>query len=277
VGFTETYNYSFISSKDKEFFKLKNVIELENPISSDFSYLRPSLLINLLKNIFKNQRDFSNINIFEIGKTFNILNSYASEANRIAIASNCLSFYEAKGIIDLIFEKIGIADDIIYKSLDNKDKDFFDNKKGSFIFIKDKEIGYVGLVSQRVLQYFKIKNQIVAIELNFDEVSKIASEDYEYRPISKYPAAMRDLSIFVPIDVKVENVLAVIQNAGGDLIKNIDLFDIYEGDSLPQGKKSLAFRIVYQSYDHTLSSEEVSSIHDKIVSKLVKNKGWEVR
>jgi phenylalanyl-tRNA synthetase beta chain len=277
VGFTEVYNYSFISQKDKDFLKLKNIIELENPISSDFSYLRPSLLINLLKNIFKSQRDFSNIDIFEIGKAFSISNNYVFENNKIAIVSNHLSFYEAKGVIDLIFEKMGITDDIIYKNLDNKDNDFFDNKKGSFIFVNGKEIGYLGLVSQRVLQYFKIKDQIVAIELNFDEISKIASEDYEYRPISKYPAAIRDLSILIPVDVKVESVLSLIQKSGGDLVKDVDLFDIYEGDPLPEGKKSLAFRIVYQSYDKTLNSDEVNNLHNKIINELIKNKGWEVR
>ena len=118
---------------------------------------------------------------------------------------------------------------------------------------------------------------VFVLDLDFKKIIRIALEEQEYRPISSYPAAIRDLAILVPRNTRVVEVLNQINSAGGKLVCDVDLFDIYKGEEIPQGKQNLAFHIIYQSENKTLSSKEVDSLHQKIVKRLEKNLTWEVR
>ena len=113
--------------------------------------------------------------------------------------------------------------------------------------------------------------------MDFEKLKTLAVEDQEYRPISKYPATVRDLAVLVPPTVKVEEVLNVIEVAGGSLVIDVDLFDIYEGEGIPDGQKNLAFHIIYQAQDRTLTSIEVYKIHQNIIKALEENPTWQVR
>ena len=96
-------------------------------------------------------------------------------------------------------------------------------------------------------------------------------------PISKHPAAIRDLSILVPKKVKTVDVLNIINALGGVLVRDVDLFDIYEGKEVPFGKKNFAFRIIYQAEDRTLETNEIDKVHQKIIKILDENPEWQVR
>ncbi len=105
----------------------------------------------------------------------------------------------------------------------------------------------------------------------------MTSEEHEYRPISRFPSAVRDIAVLVPREVKVSQVLNKIHDTGKELIRDVDLFDIYEGEELPAGKKNLAFHIIYQAEDKTLTAEDIDKIQNKIIQSLEKEKRWEVR
>ena len=123
-----------------------------------------------------------------------------------------------------------------------------------------------------------LKNgKVIVFDIDFEKLRKLCSEEHEYQPISQYPAAIRDLAVLVPGDVKVVDVLNRINTAGGSLVRDIDLFDIYEGAELPEGKKNLAFHIIYQAEDRTLKSKEIDAIQNKIIKVLEKDPDWEVR
>jgi len=274
LGFTEVYNYSFISQKDAENFNYNNkeLIEIENPISSDFQYLRPTLIINLLKNIDKNYKNFKEIKIFELGKVFN---KTFKEKKMLSGAITGNDFYFAKGIIDSLFQKIGIANvwyDEYHPTPEMSKNSMWHPKKCAEIKLNSEEIGFLGEISQQI----KIPRTIV-FDIDFEKLSKLASEEQEYKPLSRYPAAIRDIAILVPFNVKVEEVLNVIYNVGGPLIRDVDLFDIYQGEELPEGKKNLAFHIIYQAEDRTLSSEEIDNLQGKIIRSLEENLEWQVR
>ena len=115
----------------------------------------------------------------------------------------------------------------------------------------------------------KFKNNI--FELNFEKLAKLATEEQEYRPISKFPPVKRDLSILVNLDIQVDEILQAIQNIEPKLIHDVDLFDMYEGPELPDNKKSLAFKIIYQSHEHTLTDAEANKLHEKVMNNLEKN------
>ncbi len=135
----------------------------------------------------------------------------------------------------------------------------------------------MGEISPQILDKIRIALKTVYFEIFFDKLSKLASEEHEYRPISRFPAAIRDIAVLVPQFVRVEEVLNKIETVAGSLIRDIDLFDIYEGEELPQGKKNLAFHLIYQAEDRTLSSKEIDQIQDKIIKAIEEESEWQVR
>ncbi|MFH1036924.1 MAG: phenylalanine--tRNA ligase subunit beta [Patescibacteria group bacterium] len=279
IGFTEVYNYCFISDADKDIFGNGKLIEIENPLSVDQKYLRPSLVPNLLKAVQKNEKNSGKIKIFELGKTFKKEGSDFKEKRMLTLAVLGEEFYGLKGVADALLEKLGIGNvwyDSFKPTPEETKLSMWHSKKCAEVKIDDKEIGFLGEISPRVLGDLKISRTTV-LDIDFDLLCKHCSEEHEYRPISKFPAAVRDISILVPKDVLVEEVLNKIEKAGGNTIRDIDLFDIYEGNELPGQKKNLAFHIIYQAEDRTLSSVEIDEIQNKIIKALEKMSEWQVR
>lgn len=281
-SFTEVYNYSFISQKDADIFSLKKeLVEIENPVSDEQRYLRPSLIINLLKNIRSNLKYYCEIKIFEIGKTFQNFKEITMLAGVIARKEEEKElFYELKGIIDLLLNKLCISDiwyDQYQPIPEESNLNFWHPKKCAEIKVGQQEIGFLGEISPKILQALKIKEKVCLFDINFELLEKLCSEEQEYRPLSLFPAAVRDLAILVPREVKVVDVMNKINAVGGALVRDVDLFDMYEGKQLPEGKKNLAFHLVYQAEDHTLTAKEIEQIHNKIIKTLEKDPSWEVR
>ncbi len=285
AGFSEVYNYSFISNDDSKIFEEVNLIEVENPVSAEQRYLRPSLIPALLKNVQKNQKYFQEIKIFELGKTFrkcqmSNVKCQMSEKRMLTATMTGEKFYEAKGIIDLLLEKLGISNiwyDEYQPTPEESKLSIWHQKRCAEIKIDQEEIGFLGEISPKILDAFKIQGKAVFFDIDFEKLQKLASEEHEYQPISIYPAAIRDIAILVPRFVKVEDVLNKIETGGGKLIRDVDLFDIYEGEEIPEGKKNLAFHIIYQAEDRTLSSVEIDEVQQKIIEALEENPDWEVR
>jgi len=287
AGFSEVYNYSFISEKDREIFKYKNteLVEVENPTSFDFQYLRPSLIPNLLKNIEKNQRSFAEITIFELGKIFfkEQRTKSKEQINEKRMLTGTImgeAFYQAKGVIDVLLNRLGISNiwyDEYQPTPEESKFSIWQPKKCAEIKINHEEIGFLGEISPKILDNLKIVAKVIIFDIDFEKLSKLASEEHEYQPISRFPAAIRDLAILVPRETRVEEVLNKIETTGGALIRDIDLFDIYDGEELPAGKKNLAFHIVYQAQDRTLTSGEIDEIQNRIIKDLEKETDWQVR
>jgi len=278
AGFTEVYNYSFFGEEEAKLFGYEEkLIEVENPLSQEYKYLRASLIPNLLKNVKKNQRYFPKIKIFELGKIFQPPKS----ENRILVGViTGDAFYEVKGVVDLLLNKLGIAN-IWYDEYPNelkRSKTFWLHpQKCAEIKVDHQKIGFLGEVSPKILSRLDIKERTVLFDIDFEKLSQLASEEHEYRPISKFPSAVRDIAVLVSRNVKIAEVLNKIYDTGGKIIRDVDLFDIYEGKEIPAGKKNLAFHIIYQTQDRTLSSEEIDELQNKIIKILEKNPGWTVR
>ena len=238
--------------------------------------MRPSLIPNLLKNVSKNQKIVGEIKIFELGKIFR----KDGEKRMLTVLMKGDMFFEAKGTIDLLFNKLGIAKvwyDEFEATPEESKTSLWVQKKCAEIKVNQEEIGFLGEISPKILERLKIVEKFVAFDLDFEKLSKLSSEEHEFRPISSYPAAIRDMAVLVPRDVLVEEILNKIEIAGGELVRDVDLFDIYEGEELPEGKKNLAFHIIYQAEDRTLSSTEVDKIHKKIINALEEDPEWQVR
>ncbi|MDD5433424.1 MAG: hypothetical protein PHE77_02065 [Candidatus Pacebacteria bacterium] len=114
-------------------------------------------------------------------------------------------------------------------------------------------------------------------DLDFDKIIKLANEQTEYEPIVFHPAAFRDLAVVVPLGTKVVDILNIINASGGKIVKDVDLFDAYTGLELEEGKENLAFHIIYQDENKTLTAKEVDEEHKKIIKALEENPEWEIR
>ncbi|MEK9153345.1 MAG: phenylalanine--tRNA ligase subunit beta [Patescibacteria group bacterium] len=253
LGFCEAYNYTFIGEKDKEIFDYSNsdLLEIANPVSETNKFLRPSLAVHLLKNVRENLKNFSQVNLFEIGKVF----VQQKEQLRLAIIvagkkPTSDLFFQAKGVLETVMNGLGV-----------------DNFSLTDI---------VKPVNSALLEKLGIKVNVVVGEMDLQEVLQSANEQKKYQPISVYPVSLRDIAILMPQSVPAIEAMEAIKTAGGDLLVEVELFDIYSGPGLPAGKKNLAFHLVYQSPEKTLSTEEVNTIHQKIV-QAVEQAGWEVR
>jgi len=294
AGFTEVYNYSFISPEQFSIFNFQSSIEVENPISEEQKYLRPSLIPNLLKDVQKNQKNFREIRIFELGKIFQ---APKLEKRMLSGLMTGEAFYQMKGMIDLLLNKLGISN-VWYDEYQPTPEDYnppttsshspkgewapskisiWHPKKCAEIKVNHEEIGFLGEISQKILGELAIEGKIVVFDIDFEKLQRLSSEETIYQPISRYPAAVRDIAVLVPLEVRVEEVLNKIETAGGILVKDVDLFDIYEGEELPEGKKNLAFHIIYQAEDRTLSSKEIDEIQQKIIKTLEEDPEWQVR
>lgn len=282
IGFFEAQNYSFVSQKNKDDLGLldSDLIEILNPLSSEQQYLRPNLLINLLKNVKNNLAYYSDIKLFEIGNIFNkdeykdkiydVINLRLSGV--IAHKTDKDMFYEAKGVVDYLLSSMGIAD-YFYKDIDLKSNIWKRNAMAK-IELNGIDIGYVGVPQKMILDKMGINCQDVAIfDFDFAKLSDLATQEYEYQEIPKYPAIIRDISILVPFNAKIDDVLQRIDDVKSDLIEDVDLFDIFEKD----GNKSLAFHIIFQAKDRTLTGQEIDPIMQKIIEILSKNKDWKPR
>lgn len=267
LGFTEVYNYSFISGEEKKIFKLEKLIEIENPLNVNSEYLRDSLIPQIANNIKYNLKYYKDINIYEIGKVFKKEN----EELKFAGATSKQGYLYLKGILEEVLNDVFITD--IEYIPNKKNNQFWHKGKSAILKINQKEVGVIGHLSSYVLDKLELKIDPVFFELDFSLIQKYSSERNEYRPISNHPAAIRDLSVIIPFNEPSGLVLEEIYNTDLNLIQDIELFDIYENSN----KKSLSFHIIFQSQDRVLSKEELNDLQNKIISNLEKHPEWEVK
>ncbi len=268
-GFSEAYNYSFISEKDS--------VEVANPVSQDQKYMRSNLTVNLLKNIKENKKYFKEVRLFEIGNVFQKNNNKVEEKQKIAAVLYLLNdsnpateFYHLKGIIDSLLNKLQISDIWYDDAIEKNDlsiPDFCNKNRRAQIKVGNNCLGWIA----------EIDSKVAAFEMDFAKLVELATEERIYSPPSKYPSVVRDIAILTNKETKIVKVMNLINSSGGVLIRDIDLFDIYEGNNIPDSKKSLAFHIIYQSDEHTLTDKEVNDVHREIINVLKEKGGWEIR
>jgi len=276
LGLNESYQYSFLSLKEISLFKYdeSNAVKLINPISSRYQYLRFSLLPNLLKASAENSKRFNQVRLFEMGKIFK---SPDKEKEMLGITvfdnqSGFQEFYMLKGVIESLLGRLGITDVWFdghqVSGYQSGQATWHPNHRAE-IKIGQDMIGFLGEIHPRLAEELSISGQIFAAEIDLEKLINLASDQQEYEPISPYPAIVRDLSVVIPEETSIEKVIQVASLTGAELIRDIDLIDIYQDDQLAK-IKSITLRIVYQSPDKNLSATDVNAIERKIVQEFQK-------
>ncbi|MCK5412761.1 MAG: phenylalanine--tRNA ligase subunit beta [Candidatus Pacebacteria bacterium] len=282
LGFFEVYNYSFLGEKEISGVQLKieDHLELQNPLSEEFMFMRTSLLPDLLNNTRDNLKHRDSFKLFELGRIY--LKDSKDNVDERKILSGIMVnknqketlFYNTKEQLKLILEKIGI-NRLSYGKIENSES-FWHKGRSAKILSKKKVIGKIGEIHPIVLNNFDLSSRVVYFEIYIEELVNFYGEIKKYQKINKFPEVELDLSVVFDESVQWGEIKKAINSASNNLIQGVEPFDIYRGENLGENKKSIAFRISYQAEDRTLTDEEVKVVQDKIIDKLEKL-GGEVR
>jgi len=279
AGLTETYNYSFLSRQQVEKLKFDSVVELANPLSEDLVILRPSLIPAILENIKNNQADEAEIAIYEIGSVFLKKDGEIKKDDSgrdklpfqekrlvIALASDETEdlFRKLKGVIEFLLKYLNL--EVIFEFEITK----YNKSTSAKIIADGHNIGFMAELEKSVKQSFGVKKSAVIAEISLSELLNLVKNSpvKQFKESPRYPAVSRDLAFVVNKKILYNNIKKQIINFN-DLIKEVELFDVYQGDKLGEDKKSLAFHIIYQA-DKTLTSEEVDEVQEKLIKHLEK-------
>ena len=283
LGFNDTINYSLVSEEEATQYTLEDhhKVRLLMPMTETHSTLRQSLVPGLLYtvqyNVARKQKD---LKLLEIGRVFfgsgddNIqpketlyLSAALTGEERVTKwlkESSTLDFFAAKGYLEVVFERLGLEEKVTYKksTLEGMHPGRF-----AEVYLGEKRIGFIGEVHPQVADKLGL-NTTYVFEINLDEVISESKVKPKYEEVTKYPEITRDIAMLVDVKDEYQNIYNVIESVNSKLITNVELFDLYAGAELLAGKKSLALTITYSDKQKTLTDEEVTAVHEKVLAAL---------
>lgn len=289
MGVQEVVTNSMVPREVWEKLTGQPIYPILNPISRDMDGLRNSLLPSLAQVIQHNQnRQIKDLRIFEVNRVFyhpGDLKQQPREELKIGIALSGkrdgnlwfssrqdTDFYDIKGLLEALFNKISLDNwDFIYYSDTALEEDALQVKVG------DEAIGIMGALSSHIRSHFEIESDVFVAEISVQTLFENRKLDKTYTPIPRFPFVERDLALVVDEDLEAGKLLQVITEKGGKLLARVEVFDIYRGKQVPEGKKSVALRLVFQSPKRTLKEEEINRIMNKIIKTVSHTFGAKLR
>ena len=293
LGLEEAYCFSLRAGDDEFLPYLKEGESerprLKNPLSNNFAELRTTLLPGLIESLSGNARNqVEEMAVYELGTVFSRLSDdkRPAERQKMGLASmgadsgldrweqEAADFFYLKGVIENVFADF-VVDEYAWKEGDHP---LFHPGRCALIEIAGEKAGYLGELHPDITAEFDLPERAAAGELS--TASLFAAADYreiEYTPLSRYPSMIRDLAVVVEEDISSRTVRETIGNAAGDKLRNVEIFDFYQGDQIPAGRKSLAFQLIFQDRERTLTEEEVNEEMEQIFKALTEKLGAEIR
>ena len=277
-GFSQGMSYSFESPKvfDKlllpEDSKLRNAISIMNPLGEDYSIMRTTSLNGMLTSLATNyNRRNKNVRLYEMGNIYIPqelpLTELPDERMQFTLGMyGDGDFFNMKGVVEEFFEKIGMKGREKYDP--NAGKSFLHPGRQANIIYDGKVVGYLGEVHPEVADIYGIGERAYVAVLDMPEIIPYATFDRKYTGIAKYPAVTRDLSMVVPKTVLAGQIEHILTQRGGKILESYQLFDIYEGNQIKGGYKSMAYSLVFRAHDKTLGENEISAAMKKIMNGL---------
>ncbi len=282
-GYYQTITYSFVSDKFFEPYGLDpaSAVKLKNPLGEDFSLMRtslvPSLVNVVLKNINKNNNDgkFFESSVIYIPKALP-LDELPEERKTICLAAygEGEDFFTVKGVIDEMFACVRCTGEVRYTPADVA---YLHPGRSAFIDIDGKRVGYLGELNPVLGEKLGIDRRVYVAELDFVTIESFVNEKISFRPIAKYPSVERDLALLADAAITNAQITDCIKSSGVKNMESVRLFDVYNGEHLPKGKKSMAYRIRFTAHDRTLSVTDVEKYVEKILKELGDKLGITIR
>jgi phenylalanyl-tRNA synthetase beta chain len=305
LGYYEAINVSFTTSEFGNMLSLaeddarRRVVRLRNPLNEEMDCLRTMILPGLLENIRRNiSYQTTSLKLFEIGKVF-IPKGQDSQpdekirlcgvltGNRFAGApplyfpEQLVDIFDAKGAVEFLLEKMDIrcgADGVraIHPLEDGIDP-FVEPESALLFFAGDTMLGKTGMLKAATLRAFAIKQPVCFFALDFDALCALAAAKAQFAPLPAYPAVVRDIAMVVAENVSAGAMVETVRESGEKLLESVALFDIFRGDSLPPGTKSVALSITYRSASKTLTEKNIEKTHEKVTRLLAETYGGSLR
>lgn len=294
-GFSEVINYSFndatscdrlgIGQKDPR----RRMVNILNPLNEDQAAMRTSLIPGLLRTVRSNiSQQIKNLKLFEVGKIFisSGQENLPDEKEMIAILwtgarsdpawhskETLCDFFDIKGVIEGLFKGLNFEDALFTNMPENNCDYTQPDETAQILYNNDNNelIGLVGMAEPSILQNFGLKQTVYIAEINIDSLFPRLPVTKQSKPIPKYPAVYRDFTIIIDKEIVSGKIMACVKDAKEELVESTFLFDVFEGGPIPEGKKSISFRITYRSTSRTLADEEVNQVHQKISDRLLKS------
>ena len=277
-GFSQGMTYSFESPKvfDKLLIpadsKLREAVEIMNPLGEDYSIMRTTSLNGMLTSLATNyNRRNKDVRLYELGNIYLPKQLPVTELpeERMQFTLGMYGegdFFTMKGVVEEFFEKIGLHEKETYDP--NAEKTFLHPGRQANIIYAGKVVGYLGEVHPQVADTYGIGTRAYIAVLDMPEIVGLATFDRKYEGIAKYPAVTRDLSLVVPKEVLAGQIEEVLEQRGGKILESYELFDIYEGSQIKEGYKSMAYSVVFRNHDKTLEESEINAVMKKILNGL---------
>ncbi len=290
-GFSEAVNYSFTSSDACNQLKLppddprRRTVTILNPLREDQTEMRTVMLPSLLGSMHHNlSQQANNFKLFEIGKIFlgNGPDNLPEEIEFLTAlwtgtridqtwhdtGTSC-DFYDIKGAVEGLLMVLDVGPVEFTKI--PLDKCYY-TRPGytAGIEIGEAEIGMVGELHPEVLKNFDLKQTAYFFELNLDILMPLVPSTKQAKPLPKYPVVSRDVTLIIDKKMEAQKILESIRNIDEKLIESVHLFDVFEGESVQRGKKSISFRIIYRSADRTLADDEINQLHKTIADEIIR-------
>lgn len=277
-GLQEALTYSFISPEAAEKSLAEPGVPLANPLTREASVMRgsmlPSLLAAVAYNFAHGQESvalFELANIYRPGKplpvqTTRIVGALAGkEPNHWQRPGQAYDFYAAKGVVEQLLASLGCGADIRYAGHRQ-----YHPGRSAAVYAKDACLGYLGQIHPAISSAWKL-GEVYAFDLDFDAVAGAVQQAKRFRAPSRYPAIHRDLAVETSGETAAGDLLAVIAESAGELLEQLDCFDVYTGDSLTAKGKSLAFSLTFRHPERTLAEKEIQKLIAAIVCQLEAN------
>lgn len=282
MGANEIQTYSFVSPQDADRMRLpedaweRNAVELLNPLGEENSVMRTMLTPSMLEVLGRNYaRSLDSVKAFEIGTVFE-KNEFEPNGLPVESDSMCVGiygdgndFFMLKGIICELMLKMGIED--LWFEAESQHPSYHPGRCAR-ILTGDREdpveLGIMGEIHPDIAEDYGIGTRAYICEMFFSKIEDLARTQTRYMPLPKYPAVIRDIAVTVDEDVAVGDMQDAIRNADSSILEEVRLFDIYRGEQVEEGRKSLAFSITYRSAEKTLTDSEVDAVHEKVLLDL---------
>ena len=276
-GAMEAATFSFVSEKQYDKLGIKQddprrkYIRIINPLSEDYSIMRTQLAGSMLESIARNYSFKSdNYRLFEIARTYNPKSLPLTELpdERYTLCA-CFTgekedFYSIKAVIKGMLHKLG-ADNVV---VERSDISYLHPGIGADVFVGDKKIGYLGKIHPETAKEFDIPEHVFIAEIDVQDLIGSERKINRFRPLPKFPVVERDIAVIVNDEVPVGKIIDCIYECAGDICDKVRLFDVYRGNQIVTGKKSVAFTLWLRNDDHTLVDSEIQDVMKKVVSGL---------
>ncbi|MDR0852983.1 MAG: phenylalanine--tRNA ligase subunit beta [Clostridiales Family XIII bacterium] len=283
AGISEIQTYSFVSPEGVAKIgaggceEMTDFVKLINPLGEENSVMRTTLLPGILESLARNNSmSNENVSLFEIGNTFHSKGASELPREELVLALGAYGrdadFFRVKGILQRLFEGLGLAAGIDF--VPESENPTFHPGRCAKVFIAGGDgeettfLGVFGEIHPDVTESYDISERVVAASFIFDRLSELADLDRGFSELPKYPAVLRDISLVTPEEATVAEVSAVIRKAGGNILEEVSLFDVYRGEQVAESQKSLSFSLKFRDAEKTLVDEEVLGKMDKILAAL---------